>query len=185
MAAAAAQLPDGLVDGELVVWDTAVSRLSFEALQRRAAARGRTAAALAVETPAFFIAFDALQIDGTKLLALPYAERRRRLEVLFASRQLTSPRTLCPQTTDPVTAQEWMERWTHIPGVEGLVLKRLNQHYRALSPRPDQDQAQEHHRGDHRRHHRHPQPPWAPSPGPSRCLRPPPPPRRPHRTAAP
>ncbi|WP_250570393.1 hypothetical protein [Streptomyces sp. CJ_13] len=57
---AAEQLPDGLVlDGELVVWDTAAGRLSFEALQRRAAARGRTATALAAKTPAFFIAFDA------------------------------------------------------------------------------------------------------------------------------
>ncbi|MFB6583202.1 hypothetical protein ACFCYC_38315 [Streptomyces sp. NPDC056402] len=39
LVSAAGQLPDGLVlDGELGVWDTAVGRLSFEALQRRAAA---------------------------------------------------------------------------------------------------------------------------------------------------
>lgn len=85
------------------------------------------------EDPAFFIAFDALQIDGTELLALPYAERRRRLEVLFASRALTSPWTLCPQTTDPATAREWMENWTDVSGVEGLVLKKLNQRYQAGS----------------------------------------------------
>ncbi|MFK0050435.1 ATP-dependent DNA ligase [Streptomyces sp. NPDC090741] len=131
LVAAAAQLPDGLVlDGELVVWDTAAGRLSFEALQRRAAARGRTAAALAARTPAFFIAFDALQIDGTELLALPYSERRRRLEVLFAARQLTSPWTLCPMTTDPAKAREWLENWTDVSGVEGIVLKKLNQRYR-------------------------------------------------------
>ncbi|MFF1343313.1 DDE-type integrase/transposase/recombinase [Streptomyces sp. NPDC058290] len=131
LVAAAEQLPDGLVlDGELVVWDTAAGRLSFEALQRRAAARGRTATALAAKTPAFFIAFDALQIDGIELLALPYAERRRRLEVLFAARQLTLPWTLCPMTTDPATAREWMEDWTDVSGVEGLVLKKLNQRYR-------------------------------------------------------
>ncbi|WP_251073226.1 hypothetical protein [Streptomyces sp. ISL-43] len=75
-------------------------------------------------------AFDALQIDGTELLALPYAERRRRLEVLFAARALTSPWTLCPMTTDPATAQEWLEDWTEISGVEGLVLKNLSQRYR-------------------------------------------------------
>ncbi|MCX4804699.1 hypothetical protein OG594_24295 [Streptomyces sp. NBC_01214] len=47
VAAAEAQLPHGLVlDGELVVWDTEAGRLSFEALQRRAAARGRGAAGL-------------------------------------------------------------------------------------------------------------------------------------------
>ncbi|MEJ8642134.1 hypothetical protein WKI68_12910 [Streptomyces sp. MS1.HAVA.3] len=52
LVSAAEQLPEGLVlDGELVVWDTAAGRLSFEALQRRAAARGRTATALAAKTP--------------------------------------------------------------------------------------------------------------------------------------
>ncbi|MET8298609.1 ATP-dependent DNA ligase [Streptomyces sp. NPDC005180] len=45
VAAAETQLPHGLVlDGELVVWDTSEARLSFEALQRRAAARARSAA---------------------------------------------------------------------------------------------------------------------------------------------
>ncbi|MGW7440758.1 ATP-dependent DNA ligase [Streptomyces sp. NPDC054849] len=40
VAAAEAQLRHGLVlDGELVVWDAEAGRLSFEALQRRAAAR--------------------------------------------------------------------------------------------------------------------------------------------------
>ncbi|WP_328793116.1 ATP-dependent DNA ligase [Streptomyces sp. NBC_00273] len=44
VAAAEAQLPYGLVlDGELVVWDTEAERLSFEALQRRAATRARGA----------------------------------------------------------------------------------------------------------------------------------------------
>ncbi|MDK9496177.1 hypothetical protein QEZ40_000521 [Streptomyces katrae] len=42
VAAAEAQLPGSLVlDGELVVWDTEAGRLSFEGLQRRAAARAR------------------------------------------------------------------------------------------------------------------------------------------------
>ncbi|MGW9368858.1 ATP-dependent DNA ligase [Streptomyces xanthophaeus] len=92
MVAAAEQLPDGLVrDGELVGWDTAVGKLFFEALQRRAAARGRTATALAAKTPAFSIAFDILQADGFVPLPLPYRERRRRLEVLFAARALTVP----------------------------------------------------------------------------------------------
>ncbi|MGW0402100.1 ATP-dependent DNA ligase [Streptomyces sp. NPDC003002] len=131
LVAAAEQLPQGLVlDGELVVWDTATGRLSFEALQRRAAARGCTATALAAKSPAFFIAFDALQIDGIELLALPYAERRRRLEVLFTARTLTAPWTLCPMTTDPAKAREWLEDWTDVTGVEGLVVKALNHRYR-------------------------------------------------------
>ncbi|MFJ8215044.1 hypothetical protein [Streptomyces sp. NPDC096033] len=64
-AAAEAQLPHGLVlDGELLVWDAGEGRLSFEALQRRAAARGRSAPALAAKWPAYFAAFDVLQQSG-------------------------------------------------------------------------------------------------------------------------
>ncbi|MGW2587151.1 ATP-dependent DNA ligase [Streptomyces virginiae] len=54
VAAAEAQLPHGLVlDGELVVWDIEAGRLSFEALQRRAATRARGALSLAVKWPAY------------------------------------------------------------------------------------------------------------------------------------
>ncbi|MEU4359307.1 ATP-dependent DNA ligase [Streptomyces virginiae] len=69
-------------------------------------------------------------MDGIELLALAYTERRRRLEVLFAARALTAPWTLCPMTTDPDKAREWLEDWTDVTGVEGLVVKALNQRYR-------------------------------------------------------
>ncbi|WP_329438754.1 hypothetical protein OG906_34265 [Streptomyces sp. NBC_01426] len=109
VAAAGEQLPGGLVlDGELLVWDPEAGRLSFEALQRRAAARARSASILTARTPAYFVAFDVLQADGVELLALPYRERRRRLEVLFAARGLAAPWTLCPMTTDPVKAREYI-----------------------------------------------------------------------------
>ncbi|GGS29349.1 hypothetical protein Snoj_25670 [Streptomyces nojiriensis] len=49
-------------------------RLSFEALQRRAATRARGAPALAVKWPAYFVAFDLLQYDGQELLTRPYAD---------------------------------------------------------------------------------------------------------------
>ncbi|MEU9108754.1 hypothetical protein AB0D54_31365 [Streptomyces xanthophaeus] len=79
-------------------------------MQRRAAARARTAPALAGRLPAYFVAFDVLQGEGgERLLSLPYRERRRRLEVLLAARGLTSPRMLCPMTTDVTTAREWLE----------------------------------------------------------------------------
>ncbi|GHB33887.1 ATP-dependent DNA ligase [Streptomyces chryseus] len=82
-----------------------------------------------MKTPAFFIAFDALQIDGIELLALPYAQRRRRLEVLFATRTLTTPWTLYPRTTEPGQGPQWLEDWTDVFGVEGLVVKNMNQRY--------------------------------------------------------
>ncbi|MEU9421186.1 hypothetical protein [Streptomyces sp. NPDC048272] len=76
----------------MLVWDPEAGRLSFEALQRRAAARARSAATLATRTPAYFVAgFDILQADGVEMLALPYRERRLRQEVLFTARGLTAP----------------------------------------------------------------------------------------------
>ncbi|KMO93795.1 ATP-dependent DNA ligase [Streptomyces roseus] len=130
VAAALEQLPPGLVlDGELLVWDPEAGALSFEALQRRAAARARGAAALAARIPAYFLAFDVLQLDGVETMGLPYRERRRRLEVLFSARALTAPWTLCPMTTDLATAQDWLETWTDVSGVEGLVIKPLTSKY--------------------------------------------------------
>ncbi|OII61426.1 hypothetical protein BJP40_05475 [Streptomyces sp. CC53] len=116
LVAAAADLPDGSVlDGELAVW--AEGHLSFEALQRRAVSGGKAAARLAQEMPAHFIAFDILQLDGQELLHVPYDERRAQLEQMFTDRGLDAPWTLCPETTDPATAGEWLTSWTQVPGV--------------------------------------------------------------------
>lgn len=126
---AAADLPPGLVlDGELIVTDRGV--MSFEALQRRAAARGRNAARLSADLPALFVTFDILQADqGQPLLRTPYSERRTRLERLFTEHQLASPWTLCPETTDEALAHEWLGSWTDVPGIEGLVVRGSRQHY--------------------------------------------------------
>ncbi|WP_242438482.1 ATP-dependent DNA ligase [Streptomyces sp. CB00455] len=125
VAAAERQLPGGLVlDGELLVWDAEAGRLSFEGLQRRAAARGRSAPGLAARWPAYIVAFDVLQLDGVDLLVRPYQERRTLLEDLFTGHGLTAPPwTLCPMTTDPATAREWLESWTDVSRVEGVVAK--------------------------------------------------------------
>ncbi|MFI9064321.1 hypothetical protein ACIGQE_21020 [Streptomyces sp. NPDC053429] len=73
--------------------------------------------------------FDVLQTDGRELLHLPYVERRARLEALFADHALTAPWTLCPMTTDPAKAREWLESWTDVSGVEGIVVKPLTSRY--------------------------------------------------------
>ncbi|MFJ3164367.1 ATP-dependent DNA ligase [Streptomyces kanasensis] len=125
---AAVDLSDGLIlDGELVVW--AEEAMSFEALQRRAVSGGRTAARLAQEVPAHFIAFDVLHIDGQELLHVPYDERRAQLEQLFTDRSLGAPWTLCPETTEVAAAKEWLMSWTQAPGVEGLVIRGSGQRY--------------------------------------------------------
>lgn len=104
-------------------------RLSFEELQRRASSGGRTVQQLAAAMPAHFIAFDVLQKDGQELVNEPYERRRAVLEDLFTEHDLTPPWTLCPMTTDPAVAQEWLESWTGVQGVEGLVIKGLGQRY--------------------------------------------------------
>ncbi|MDA5286306.1 ATP-dependent DNA ligase [Streptomyces sp. Isolate_45] len=130
LVAAASRLPDGLVlDGEVLAWDVEAEALSFEGLQRRAAARARTAPALVARLPALYVAFDVLQQGGVKLLTLSYRERRRRLEVLFAARALTSPWTLCPMTTDHATATQWLETWTEVIGIEGVLAKPMGARY--------------------------------------------------------
>ncbi|MDX3536839.1 ATP-dependent DNA ligase [Streptomyces sp. MB09-01] len=130
LVAAADKLPAGLVlDGELVVWDTKADQLYFEGLQRRTAASARSARRLAARLPAFFIAFDILQQDESELISYPYRQRRLRLEALFAGHRLSAPWTLCPMTTDLIKAQQWLESWTEISGVEGIVVKAMNQPY--------------------------------------------------------
>lgn len=32
-------------------------------------------------------------------------------------------------TTEPATAGEWVEDWTDVSGVDGLVVKNMNQRY--------------------------------------------------------
>ncbi|MEU6628450.1 ATP-dependent DNA ligase [Streptomyces parvus] len=131
IAAADAQLPPGLVlDGELLVLNGA-GVMDFGALQRRAAASApRTVRTLAQAYPAYYVAFDVLQVDGHRVMAEPWERRRALLEGLFADRALSPPWTLCPSTRDPAVAREWLETWTRAPGVEGVVVKGLAQPYR-------------------------------------------------------
>lgn len=123
-----AQLPDDTgLDGELVVWES--GRLAFERLQQRLARRsGAGALAAARAWPAHLVVFDVLRLDGRDLTAWPYARRRAALESLFADAGLSTPFTLCPSTTDPATAREWLT-WTSA-GLEGLCFKRLAEPYR-------------------------------------------------------
>ncbi|MET7920371.1 ATP-dependent DNA ligase [Streptomyces avermitilis] len=121
------QLPDATaLDGELVVWEG--GRLAFERLQGRLQRRGAGAARLAEQWPCHFVAFDLLRLAGTDTTAWPYRRRRAALEELFTEQDLSAPWTLCPSTTDPDTATEWLS-WSAV-GMEGLCFKRLDDRYR-------------------------------------------------------
>src|SRR5882672_9173249 len=90
-----AALPDGcVVDGEIVI---ATARgLDFDLLQLRLHPAASRAAKLAKETPAAFVAFDAIAIGGRDLRGAPQVERRVLLEELLA--KVEPPIYLTPMT---------------------------------------------------------------------------------------
>ncbi|MEU8140137.1 ATP-dependent DNA ligase [Streptodolium elevatio] len=127
-AAAERDLPRGVVlDGEVVVWHG--GRLAFDLLQRRMHRTAASAAREARAYPANLVAFDLLGEDDQDLMALPYAQRRARLEAFFAAHRLGPPWVLCPATTDRAEAELWMRDWAPA-GIEGLVVKDPGQRYR-------------------------------------------------------
>ncbi|MFM9540079.1 ATP-dependent DNA ligase [Streptomyces turgidiscabies] len=116
-----------VLDGELVVPHG--GRLDFNELQHRARRRGVNAARAAESRPAYLIVFDVLEASGTEQLTRPYRERRAVLEDLFAHNVLGAPFTLCPNTLDRATAQDWLDPAWGTAGIEGAVLKGLEQPY--------------------------------------------------------
>ncbi|MFD9374397.1 ATP-dependent DNA ligase [Streptomyces sp. NPDC059999] len=127
LAAAALMLPAGTVlDGEVVVWHA--GRTDFALVQRRAAATPGRAALLARTLPASYAAFDVLELAGLDVRARPYERRRALLVDLLLP--LGPPLQPVPMTTDPELAETWYET---LPagGIEGLVVKRLDQSYPA------------------------------------------------------
>ncbi|MFG2980705.1 ATP-dependent DNA ligase [Streptomyces sp. NPDC048258] len=127
LAVAAQQLPAGTVlDGEVVVWHA--GRTDFALVQRRAAATAARAAVLAQSLPASYAAFDVLELAGLDLRGRPYERRRALLVDLLLP--LGPPLQPVPMTTDPELAATWYETLP-ASGVEGLVIKRLDQTYPA------------------------------------------------------
>ncbi|GGS97662.1 DNA ligase [Streptomyces toxytricini] len=128
LVAAALQLPaDTVLDGEVVVWNA--GRTDFALVQRRAAAASAArAAVLAQSHPASYAAFDVLELAGLDVRARPYERRRALLVDLLLP--LGPPLQPVPMTTDPELAATWYETLP-ASGIEGLVVKRLDQPYPA------------------------------------------------------
>ncbi len=117
-----------VLDGEVVVraGEPGAERLDWEALSQRihpAASRIRT---LSVETPAQFVAFDLLAVDGSELLDLPFDERRARLEDLAAD--LADPLFVTQTTLDVALAREWLTTFEGA-GLDGVVAKPRTKPY--------------------------------------------------------
>jgi len=124
-AALFAALPQGCVlDGEIVI--ATAEGLDFDALQLRLHPAASRVEKLARETPASFVAFDAIAIDGRDLRQEPQAQRRRALETLLA--RVKPPVYLTPATTERKIAHEWLEHFEGA-GLDGVIAKRLDDVY--------------------------------------------------------
>ena len=120
-----AQLPEGcVVDGEIVIVTS--EGLDFDALQMRLHPAASRVETLVRETPASFVAFDALAVDGRDLRQRPQAERRRKLESLLA--RVKPPIYLTPVTRDREIAQAWLKRFEGA-GLDGVIAKRVDAVY--------------------------------------------------------
>ena len=112
-------LPDGcVVDGEIVI--AGPRGLDFDALQLRLHPAASRVAKLAAATPASFVAFDLLAVDGRDIRTSRQDERRTALERLLA--RAAPPLYLTPMTRDRDTAQDWLMRFEGA-GLDGVIAK--------------------------------------------------------------
>jgi ATP-dependent DNA ligase len=112
-------LPDGcIVDGEIVI--AGAQGLDFDILQLRLHPAASRVAKLAKATPASFVAFDLLALDGRDLRATPQQERRALLESLLKG--ATPPIYLTPMTRDRMVALDWLSRFEGA-GLDGVMVK--------------------------------------------------------------
>jgi ATP-dependent DNA ligase len=118
------EFPPGqyVLDGEIVIddlSDPAHPGQDFDALSQRIHPAESRIAMLAETTPAHYVAFDALAVDGVSLLATPFAERRAKLEELVGDRI-----DITPLTQTPAEAEPWLRSG------EGVVAKDVRAEYR-------------------------------------------------------
>jgi ATP-dependent DNA ligase len=113
------RLPDGCVlDGELVI--ASPHGLDFDALQMRLHPAASRVAKLAKETPAAFVAFDLLGVDGRNLMSHEQRERRTKLEELLQTTR--PPIYLTPMTRDRDRAAAWLKEFEGA-GLDGVIAK--------------------------------------------------------------
>jgi ATP-dependent DNA ligase len=112
-------LPPGcIVDGEIVIGTR--KGLDFDALQLRLHPAASRVEKLAKETPAGFVAFDVLAVEGHDIRDVPQNDRRAALERLLAG--VEPPIHLTPMTRDAAVAREWLDRFEGA-GLDGVIAK--------------------------------------------------------------
>jgi bifunctional non-homologous end joining protein LigD len=122
--AAALQGRSAILDGELVCQDRD-GRPSFARIRKRwIPGTAATAAALSKSAPATFVAFDLLELNGTRITARSYEERREALAEL----ELRGPHWI---VTDYQVGQgARLAAASQQMGLEGIVAKRRRSTYR-------------------------------------------------------
>jgi len=118
--------PRAVIDGEIIVADTARNTLDFEALQQRIHPAASRVRLLSEQTPASFVAFDLLALDDVDLTKKPLIQRREALELALAG--AAPPIHVTPATRDMDTARRWFEQFEGA-GLDGLIAKGLELTY--------------------------------------------------------
>jgi DNA ligase-1 len=124
---------NAVLDGELLVVRNG-EVAPFNDLQQRLNRKGVTKKQLA-QFPAHVRLYDALIIEGEDLRALPFMERRARLEAWFAWAH--PPRTDLSPLIDVALKDELQRLWseTRATSIEGIMLKRRASRYVAGRPK--------------------------------------------------
>ncbi|MFG1604159.1 ATP-dependent DNA ligase [Actinoplanes sp. NPDC049265] len=116
-----ANFPDrAVIDGEVIVADTARNTLDFEALQQRIHPAASRVKLLSEQTPAAFVAFDLLALGDLALVDRPFAERRAMLADCL--KDAKPPIYTTPATEDLETARRWFAEFEGA-GLDGLIAK--------------------------------------------------------------
>jgi ATP-dependent DNA ligase len=115
-----------VIDGEIIIADTARNTLDFEALQQRIHPAASRVKLLSEQTPASFVAFDLLAIGDDDLTQRPFAERREMLRQTLGNAK--PPIHITPATRDYETAQRWFREFEGA-GLDGLIAKSPNLTY--------------------------------------------------------
>jgi ATP-dependent DNA ligase len=119
-------LPDRcVIDGEIVVPDHAGNGLDFDALLQRIHPAQSRINRLAAETPAEFVAFDALAVADTSFMGDSMLDRR---EVLVTAVSINERVRVTPASTDRAQAHEWFSTFEGA-GLDGIIAKPVGGAY--------------------------------------------------------
>ena len=116
--------PRCILDGEIVI--ATPDGLDFVALLQRIHPAASRVNKLAAATPASLVVWDLLALGDEDLTALPFEQRRARLETALAG--VRPPLHVTPATRDRAVAADWFERFEGA-GLDGVMAKPAGDPY--------------------------------------------------------